>query len=251
MRILSPFKTPREACYRVGELAELEMGKLAHRPWNQYEPDTSPWWLVPATDWPAYRYGKYFFDYANKPDGHAILSGLYVEKGLDPSIRELYRSAKGSRLIMSREWTWFRLLKDMENGVFQQTIQNLGRDLGLTIEFRIDGGHVPDPDDFVPTTPRLPWNTYLLRWIPGYNTFELVESRKESYLLDALCGVRTFNDLLMVLRELDTNRWLWVDFFVALRLYTPQDEKDGTAELVWGANDLWKNFLVHLSRWVV
>ena len=37
---------------------------LTARPWNLYAAADTFWWLVPSTEWPAYRYGKLAFSLA-------------------------------------------------------------------------------------------------------------------------------------------------------------------------------------------
>ncbi len=66
--------------------------KFTMRPWNQYRPENTIWWLVPTTQWPAYAFGKAVI--FREPDNR-LFYGLVVEKGLDPKVRELYGSKKG------------------------------------------------------------------------------------------------------------------------------------------------------------
>jgi len=42
--------------------------RLTPRPYNQHKPGDSLWWLVPSTEWPAYRHGKLYL--ALEEDNH-------------------------------------------------------------------------------------------------------------------------------------------------------------------------------------
>jgi hypothetical protein len=110
-------RSPRSARHAVEAAAKAEFDHLVARPWNQYEPDATLWWLVPSNDWPAYAYGEYAFNWAGD-DRSALLARLHWEKGLDPKASSVYASAKGSRLIMQPDWHWHRLLKALASSQF-------------------------------------------------------------------------------------------------------------------------------------
>jgi hypothetical protein len=74
------YNSPRQACYAVQRAIEQQFPGLVARPWNIYEPETSLWWLVPSSDWPAYKYGKLFFDWADQRR-KSIWVGFHSEKG--------------------------------------------------------------------------------------------------------------------------------------------------------------------------
>jgi hypothetical protein len=141
--------SPQELCYRVKQLCEGEFETLSARPWNRFEPANSLWWIVPATDWPAFRHGKLYFDWTS-PDHSAISCGLHVEKGLNRSIQSAYPSKKGSQYIMGSDWVWHRFLRDLENGTVPTALAKalVGTDNGFIL--RVEGGYVPDPGSFDP-----------------------------------------------------------------------------------------------------
>ena len=84
-------RSARELAHGLND--QLKLG-LTPRPWNLYSPADTFWWLVPSTDWPAYRYGKLAFSGArdvprrellqtNTPAlaTDSIFAGFNVEKG--------------------------------------------------------------------------------------------------------------------------------------------------------------------------
>lgn len=102
----------------------LRLG-LTPRPWQLYEPKNTLWWLVPSTEWPAYRHGKFVFSLAKDDPRKALLglndslievdkifAGLNIEKGygrvaaeVDPAIR------RKSTQIIDNNWVWFALVE--------------------------------------------------------------------------------------------------------------------------------------------
>jgi hypothetical protein len=100
----------------------LKLG-LSPRPWNLYSPAETFWWLVPSSEWPAYRYGKLAFSHARDvPRKHLIgindrlltldhiFAGFNVEKGygpsaitVDPSLRR--RAAQ----LIAPHWLWHEI----------------------------------------------------------------------------------------------------------------------------------------------
>ena len=68
MALYCTFNSRREASSTIGNTAKQRGIQLFERPWNFYEPDNTAWWLIPSTEWPAYRHGKFFFD---EVEGHS------------------------------------------------------------------------------------------------------------------------------------------------------------------------------------
>jgi len=53
----SDFMNAKTLCHAVQGIANMD---LTPRPFNRFDPDVSLWWLVPSTEWPAFKYGKLF-----------------------------------------------------------------------------------------------------------------------------------------------------------------------------------------------
>ena len=113
----------------------LKLG-LTPRPWNLYAPADTFWWLVPSTDWPAYRYGKLAFSHASDIprkdllgvndqilDVDRIFAGFNAEKGygnvatvVNPAL-----SRKPAQIIDPR-WLWFELISESGAARFSRTL---------------------------------------------------------------------------------------------------------------------------------
>jgi len=243
------YRSPQEVCKAIGAIAQQRFQKLSPRPWNRYEPDESSWWLVPSGDLPAYRYGKFYFDWAGS-DRSALLCGLYMEKGIGEEAAQAYLSPKGRRYIMDSGWSWFTLLRDLQHGI-RNVVEALGQSLPFPIEFRIDGGYVSDPESFDRYASDLPWDVYTLHWLHSRGVFELAEAKREAKLLDQLGGVTNFAQLFEVLDSLSQNPWLWLDVFICIRLQiaVKRSSETETSDL-WQAGTMWDRFLSHLIPWV-
>lgn len=86
----------------------------------------SLWWLVPSTDWPAYRYGKLGFSLAKDVprkdllglnDGvlasDQLFAGFNVEKGYGLEAAEVKASLKRKPAqFVDPRWLWFELIGD-------------------------------------------------------------------------------------------------------------------------------------------
>lgn len=247
----SKFRTPREACYEIGTIADSAFKKLIRRPWNLFEPEVTSWWLVPSADWPAFRYGKYYFNWG-KGEATTLLFGLFIEKGLDPSIKAAYPSRKGSRYIMGKDWAWFSLLEAVKNRSFEKIIREIAQNLPFPIEFLIDGGNVPDPESFNPYAPRINFDVYNLVWNNQEGYFSVTDSQTDAKLLTELERVKSFDDLSTALENLNTNPWLWVDFYPAIRLLPfPLSADTGKDQTVWDEKIIWGKFLSPLAPFVI
>ncbi len=242
------FRSPQEACSTIGGVTDVKVGKLVRRPWNRHEPETSSWWLVPSGDWPAYQYGKYYFDWGGN-DRTKILCGLYVENGLGETARDTYPASS----IMGPDWTWHRWFRDLQTHRISDVVKSVARSSACPVELRIDGSHICDPRQLDRSERRhkYPEDVYHLRWEPDATEFTFVGAKREANLLDELGEVKTFSDLYSALENLSGNPWLWIDVFIALQLGIKEAEViAGESEYYWDAGKIWEKFLFHFLPWV-
>src|SRR5208282_1908678 len=110
----SDFKTAQSLAGAVSDIASV---KLTPRPYNRFAPDETIWWLVPSGEWPAFKFGKLFFEpRADRMPGgspESIYFGFYVEKGLSPVVGNIYPRS----WIMDEEWFWDEFLGQLESGL--------------------------------------------------------------------------------------------------------------------------------------
>lgn len=250
MTLYADFYTPRQACYAIEKISAAKISKLVTRPWNMYEPDSTTWWLVPSNNWPAYKYGKFHFTWGNR-EHTALFTSLYFEKGLDASISSVYSCHKGLRHIMDKDWTWYRLIRDLENGQIPQKVWSLTPNLPVSLELVIDGGYVQDPCDFDPTAPGFNWDTYDFTLDTHSQEFKLQWSQTDAGLLTSLTEFRRFEELPNILREFNSNGWLWVNLHFGIRFYIKGKHISAQSAITWQISDFWEKFFHPLSPWLI
>ena len=110
----SDFRTAQSLAHAISEIASV---KLTPRPYNRFTPDDTIWWLVPSSEWPAYRFGKLFFEprverILGRSSG-SIYFGFYVEKGLSPVVGQIYPPT----WVMHADWFWTEFLDRLHSGL--------------------------------------------------------------------------------------------------------------------------------------
>ena len=235
------YPNTQSASYAVDRHIRQELDlrrKLTLRPWNHYEPVNTDWWLIPSTDWPAYRYGK-FFIHVERYTGR-LYCGFYVEKGLDPSAAAALQTSK--KLMLKPDWTWHRVVEDMESGALRaptlEVIQRSGRPLLIAIE----GGKTSSDDKQL-----------------DYIAFEddgqglcLRSFRPETTPLSQLSGCESQPSLARALKNLPQYAWTWINLYLGLELaFSPLEPEAGQGLEAWEAPELWERCLAPWLPWVV
>jgi hypothetical protein len=243
------YPNTQSASYAVDRYIREELDlprKLTARPWNRFEPLNTEWWLIPSTDWPAYRYGKYFFRAQN--NNRDLYGGLFVEKGLDPSIAIAFPT--GKKLVTKKDWTWHRVLGDMQSGALNAPISEVKERCGHPVLIVVDGGFVDDPASYDPYAPPMDWS---------YLAFESdgAELRLRSSHLggDQFANLPTCGsppELAGALAEIPQLEWTWINLHIGLELELAPLEPDAEpGSGGWGASELWDRCLAPWLPWVV
>lgn len=248
MNLYCSFNSHREACSAIGNIAEQRGIKLFQRPWNFYEPDATAWWLIPSSEWPAYRHGKFLFDKVESQSS-SIICGLYIEKGLGSELSDVYTSPSERRCIMETDWAWFRLLNNLQSGKVYETIKRISSDIDYPIELRIDSTYIVSLQSFDPYEPSFHGDTYRFQLQIGSDTLNLVDSNIRVHLSDILSSISTIGDLSRSIGELNKNPWLWVDVLITLQFQT-NPPSDATPDSIWNAGAVWDRFLCNFMPWL-
>jgi len=112
---------------------------MTPRPWNLYDPDQTLWWLVPTTQWPAYRHGKLAFSLAHDYPRKTLLGrndtlleldkvfvGLNIEKGYGKAATEVDPSIRSKpHQIIDPDWLWFSLIEGKGPHLFSRLIESV------------------------------------------------------------------------------------------------------------------------------
>jgi hypothetical protein len=86
--------SPKKLAEEIKSLAGV---KLYAKPYNRFMPDDSVWWLIPSNEYPAYKYGKLFFETRD----NSIFCGYYLEKGVNTKDGSYSDSSQ-----IANDWIW-------------------------------------------------------------------------------------------------------------------------------------------------
>jgi hypothetical protein len=241
---VSPTSTPDELCHALKQFVEKIGVALVARPYNPFDTRETTWWLVPSTDFPAHRFGKYSVRWADGGD-RAILLGMEVEKGVGPSAAPFFRSAKGRRLVMSDDWRWFNFVEGVRDGRFPKALSEAARSVDAEVLIRVTLGMINDPDSFDPDSPSLPRSHWVFAWDAANRSIEWRSSRGATELAPFMAESRTLPDLIDHIDAAENRDWLWGKFVSCVTLQ-PEASASGSAV----ENRLWTKFLSHFRQWV-
>jgi|GEM_PF-1356548 len=193
-----------------GVLKELNLTKklFTSRPWNYRKPDTTLWWLVPSTDWPAYPFGKYRI---SKDPQHAFI-GFYVEKGIKGPVLSMLKPKNADQLKIDDHWRWHHVMDELENGEFEKRIMEMKVQTELPVYILISAHHVTG--DFEPYAKRMGNEEghkvkYLFRNEKEIQAEEISGSIFKGF--DRITTLKELGDQIAKLKDLD---WYWIDFEV-------------------------------------
>lgn len=206
------YPNARSVAYAVkSELENQGWGRLSARPWNMYDPDNTFWWLVPGTDWPAYKYGKLFFSPDRAPEGCLFL-GIHIEKGLDRSVGDAYPSPGGRRLIMKDDWVWHKFLNDLKLLAIGKAFTHISKETSSPVIVRLDAGFVEDPGSFDPQAIRPKWDVVIFEATGNY--LNLKDTETSSGLLGDVANSQSLIEITKSITAIHNISWVWLDCFI-------------------------------------
>ena len=238
--------TPREMCFGIKSVCEGEFDHLSPRPWNKFKPDDTLWWLVPATDWPAYRYAKLYFDLVPWEPLCSHLRSARGKRAASVHSGDAYPSRRGSQYIMGGDWAWHRFLEGMGNGSMTKAMGDAVHGTDQVCSVVIYGGYVPDPGSFDPYADdfRMRKSTYRFLFRDQAGACYLASAEDRDRYMDQLKHAKSVAEIAEGLQDLAGNPWLWID--VAIGLSLDVQRPPGSADVTTDA-DLWSHHLRHLS----
>ncbi len=243
------YPNTQSASYAVDHYIREELDlprKLTARPWNRFEPINTEWWLIPSTDWPAYHHGKFFFH--AQDDGRDLYCGFYVEKGLDPSITAAFPT--GKKLVMEKDWSWHRVLADMESGALNAPVLEIAKRSGCCVLLEVDGGFVDDPASYDPYAP--PMDRSYLAFESDGTTLRQIWSELHGSQFAHLSPCESLPELARAISQVRQLEWTWIDLYIGLELeMAPLEHDPQRGSDLWEAPELWEKCLAPWLPWVV
>lgn len=189
--------------------------ELTTRPWNRFEPDDTDWWLVPGTDWPAYKFGKVFLHWLDRAENRAE-AALHLEKGLGVEVSAVYDAPRGRRLIMDPDWAWHLLLQSLEGEEWQSALVKAREQAFGGLTLGVQGSYVADPDSFDPYVYDFERDRVKFDVPEAPGALRPLSAQTPAGLLDGLERVSSLDQLVLELESLTANPWLWLEFMVGV-----------------------------------
>ena len=140
---LSPF------CHSLREVVKRAGGPgLSLLPYNPHDADQTTWWMVPSSENPAYKFGKYVVRRSDRVAG-GLLLGLEVEKGVGPGAAPAFSSPKGRSLVLQPDWLWPEFVSAIRDETFGKAIVAASSSAGVDVAIRVSLGFLSDPGPFL------------------------------------------------------------------------------------------------------
>lgn len=243
-------KSPRTLSKSVYELINANglngiPFKCARRPFDHYRPTESAWYIIPSSELPFFRFGKFYFEWES---AEKINCGIICTKGLAPELAVVYPSQKGRRLIMENdgwvfpEWAFccyqnkiMPILADIQNALPQ-----------IDLKMRLKGSYIDDPGLFDPyTEEKKAFDQYELAVDPADDIIKVKRAVRQAMNLKILNQVRNGATFGKAVKEIAADTFLWCDFFIGAEFQITEDESAALS-----VEDILEKFLVPLSSLV-
>jgi len=260
MEIVCKFRNIQEMAQDVNRSAELIEGrKFSPRPWNRFDPERSDWWIVPSTDWPAYRYGKGMFKPTKLFPGH-VLCCLNVEKGFGHIVAEAYPQLTKAGHIIDEHWAWFDFLKGLEDGSIARAVQVVAQATNKPVILEISAGYPGSPGDFEPHSLlqcgeleeeecRSEADGGLVGFTVGGDALEKLEERCIRDVMVPVVECRRLSELPRAFQSTSELPWAWIDVYIGTLILLAPDAQ--VARTYWGASEIWHKLLHPWVRWII
>lgn len=121
-------RNTEELAQGINECLKTKGKRYMLRPFNRFDTKCSHWWIVPSTEYPVYRFGKFMV--CKDSDEYSQI-GLHIEKGVE---------VLGPRreLMMDSTWTWHAFVEAIRQGDVGRTLQRIHTDMGNEIPIQIE-----------------------------------------------------------------------------------------------------------------
>lgn len=233
----------RILAYKIKEIADVD---FVVRPFNRFKPEKTTWWLIPSSEWPAYKYGKIFCELKEKQhptQKEKLYCGFHVEKGLG----EIARKIALSSLIMDSSWLWNDFYEDCQNyKIPSSLLQN--KILTVRIAYILEKGQdIKQPEDLdkVKQSSQVVEAMFLCQEEYKLMPLDQKINPRDTYRFNLdkkITHAENFLDLLKNVIKIPDIDWLWVDLFIGSFISIAPEE----ALLV----ELWKKELAPWKPWL-
>lgn len=237
------YRTAREMCCAVQKAVSglRPFAEMTARPWNRYDPESSDWWLVPSTEWPAFRYAKlYLFEDKIDPALHAT---VHVEKGFGPDAGKFYTGSRYRHSHVDSEWAWHSFLDQLASGAVFGKVRDVAGKLPGPVWLRYNGGY----DGMDPSDP-----DSMLGFADAFYAYDATEDmlrlrHSEGFTAELRAALGDVErdlspeDCAGAVESAAHNDWLWVDLYLGSRF--EKVDFPTPAYDAWDARRIWSEML--------
>ncbi len=217
------YPSVRKAALDIYEFITAPKGKkYTVRPYNRYAPENSLWWLIPSTDWPAYKYGKITI---SEEQSGELFFGINIEKAIGLEAAACYQSKKAQKIIMDSQWCWYDFINSLKNGEIAGAMRVIQENTnGLPIHISLSGHVIDDPALFDPYS-QFAYGDQII-W--DYKNEDLVCITQPKSFFYQLKNVGEIDSLAEAISQIKELNWLWIDVYAGIVLEnhtTPENDK--------------------------
>jgi hypothetical protein len=218
--------------------------KYTARPYNRYAPENSLWWLIPSTEWPAYKHGKVAISEEQKGE---MFFGINIEKAIGREAAACYQSKKAQKIIMDSEWCWYDFLKSLEEGEIAHAMNTIQESTnGLPLHFSLSGHVVDDPALFDPYS----GHAYGDQVVWHYEEGDLNSLTQPENFFYPLKAVDKISDLAEAISQISELHWLWIDVYVGVIIENSVELKDDEVRRAYEGYSIWQKFIEPWEPWL-
>lgn len=259
MDIVCGFRNKQDIAKSVTERArQIEARAFSPRPWNRFEPENTDWWIVPSTDWPAYRHGKGMFrSTQNFPE--QVLCCLNVEKGFDRVVGEAFPKVISAGQVIDAGWLWSAFLAGLTDGSIAQAAQSVEEETGGDVILEISAWYPRDHEGFEPyslsldetlseTECRSPEDAGLIWYGVAGDELHNLGHRCLGDITKPLANCHRLDGLAKALQADPKLSWAWLDVYLGVLVtLLPEGDQPGDH---WEADRVWDQLFRPWLRWI-
>lgn len=218
--------------------------KYTARPYNRYAPEDSLWWLIPSTEWPAYKHGKITI---YKESYGELFFGINIEKAINHEAAAGYQSRKAQKIIMDSEWCWYGFVKSLKNGEIAGAMNTIQENTNGSLLYLSLSGHIiDDPALFDPYS----GHSYGDQVIWNYQSGNLISLVQPNHFFYPLKNVNKIDELFESINEIKELNWIWIDLYAGVILKNQAKlESDKTKQLYDGYM-IWQKLIEPWENWL-
>jgi hypothetical protein len=228
------FNNSRTLVKEIQDIAGLD---LFAKPYSRYNPDDTTWWLIPGKEYPAYKYGKLFFEMTER----GMFCGYHIEKGINTEDDLHYGSFQ-----MNSEWRWNKFMANLRTND-EKLVSALKKFASNELK-----SHILVSAKLTSASGREKLEPALIEFEMDSNLnlhrqkidVNKIKERIASYFITEFKDEMSISEFASVVSDYDMPNFdeLWINVYFGV--YIPPSKEDMTAV------KLWKDYLEHWESWL-